>query len=57
MKIKEIIKILSTLDQDKDIQVACDEELNIIYNDMEICLLEDSDKYCLFPLSGSHEEY
>ncbi len=56
MKIKEMIKLLQTLDQEKDFQVACDEELNTIYNKMEVCIL-DTDKYCLFPLSGSEEEY
>ena len=57
MKIKEIIKILNTLDQDKDILLSSDEELNTLYRDIELCELEGEDKYCLFGLSGSEEEY
>jgi len=57
MIIKELIKKLSTLKQDNDILLSSDEELNTIYRDIEICEIEDENKYCLFGLSGSEEEY
>ena len=55
MKIKNLIKILKELDQDRNIIVSCDEELNALYNEFEICELEGEDRYCLFPFGECEE--
>ena len=52
MKVKELIKILKTLDQDKDFLVSCDEELNTLYKDFEVADL-DHKEYVIYGLSGS----
>ena len=36
MKIKELIKVLKTLNQNADIKISSDEELNTIYNKFQV---------------------
>jgi N-acetylglutamate synthase-like GNAT family acetyltransferase len=55
MKVKELIKALKDLGQEKNIVVSSDEELNTIYKDFEICELEGENRYCIFGLSGSED--
>jgi len=57
MKIKELKQILEQLDENKNIVLSSDEELNTIFNKIELCELDDEDRYCLFGLSGSEDEY
>jgi len=57
MKVKELIKELLILNQEQDILLSSDEELNTLFNKIEVCELEGENKYCLFGLSGSEEEY
>ena len=53
MKIKELITELTKCEQEKEILLSCDEELNTLFRNIEVCILEDEDKYCLYGLSGS----
>lgn len=57
MKVKELIKALKDLEQERNIVVSSDEELNTIYKDFEICELEGEKRYCIFGLSGSEDDY
>jgi len=51
MKVKDLVADLKTLPQDKEIYVACDEELNTIFKKFEI---GDCGKYfCFYGLSGT----
>ena len=43
MKIKELIKVLKTLNQNADIKISSDEELNIIYSKFQIGELSDEE--------------
>ena len=60
MKVKELIKLLKTMDQDKNICVSSDEELNTIYSKFDIHLVVDHKNnpkyYCIFGFSGSEIE-
>ena len=51
MKVKELIKELNKLNQDKNIVIASDEEWNSFFRDFEIGI-KNSD-YIIFGLSGS----
>ena len=53
MKIKQLAKILESLDQEKDIVLSSDEELNIMYNRFEVSELEDTGGYVIWGYSGS----
>lgn len=55
MKVSDLMKLLYTLDQDKNIYVASDEEWNSIMSKMDIGIDED-DNYVIFGLSGSEVE-
>jgi hypothetical protein len=55
-KIKDFIKQLEKLDKESYIKVACDEEWNTIFNDIEIQKNGQYGAYILFGLSGSEEE-
>lgn len=57
MKVKELIKILKTLDQEKEFLVSSDEELNIIYKDFRICRFTDTNQVAIYGLSGSEVDY
>ena len=60
MKVKELVKLLKTMDQDKSIFVGSDEELNTIYSKFDIHLVTDyknnPEYYCIFGFSGSEVE-
>jgi hypothetical protein len=53
MQIKEIIPILEKMDPEARILIACDEELNTIYNRFEVT--KYGNDYVIFGLSGSEE--
>jgi hypothetical protein len=54
MKIKELIKVLNTLDKEKEVFVSSDEELNTIFNKFEI---GDCEEYFVFyGLTGTEKE-
>ena len=53
MKVKELIKILKTCDQETEFLVSSDEELNTLYTDFQVCLLENLKKYAIYGLSGT----
>jgi len=54
MKIKEFVKTLKTFDQNLDITLGCDEELNVIYKDVQVALLgEDKRAIVMWGNSGS----
>lgn len=55
-KVKDLIKELKQLDQEKNIKIACDEEWNTIFNDIEIEQDGEYGAFVLFGLSGSEEE-
>lgn len=55
-KVKDMIKLLKKLDQDQYIKLACDEEWNTIFNDIEIEKDGTYGAYVLFGLSGSEVE-
>ena len=55
-KVKDIVKLLKSLDQENYIKVASDEEWNMIFNDIEIEKDGDFGAYVIFGLSGSQEE-
>lgn len=56
IKVKDLIKQLQELDQEQYIKVACDEEWNTIFNDIEINKNGKHGAYIVFGLSGSEEE-
>jgi len=56
MKVKEIIKVLNGLEQDKEILLGSDEELNSMFQNLEVNYLTDLKKYVIFGLSGSEVE-
>lgn len=56
MKVKDLIKELKALDQEQSIKLACDEEWNTIFNDIEIAKDGEYGAFVLFGLSGSEEE-
>lgn len=56
-KVKDLIKTLKKLDQNQYIKVACDEEWNTIFNDIEIEKNGKYGEYVIFGLSGSEVEY
>lgn len=51
MKVKELIEALK--DITGEIQVAADEEWNIIYKDFRIAMNEETGNWVIFGLSGS----
>ena len=58
MKVRELIEKLNKLKKEGYITVACDEELNTIFNDFEIEELgtepiDEKPVYVIFGLSGS----
>ena len=55
MKVKELIKQLSEMDEEMEICVSSDEELNCVFEKFEICEIENN-CYCIFGLSGSEKE-
>ncbi len=56
MKVKDLIKELKTLEANQYIKLACDEEWNVIYNDVKIEKDGEYGAYVLFGLTGSEEE-
>lgn len=56
MKVRNMLKMLTKADIDKEILVSSDEELNCVFNDFQIAKLEGTDKLVLFPYSGSEIE-
>lgn len=63
MKVKDLIKALKGCKQDREIYVACDEELNTIFSSFEIGEIDagkpesvQPSYYCLYGLSGSEME-
>ena len=59
MKVKELIKKLSKLDQEKTIYISSDEELNTVFTKYEICEFiahenQETPDYIIFGFSG-HE--
>jgi hypothetical protein len=54
MRVQDLIKELSKLPRTAKIQIACDEEFNIIFNKMDIDENEDN-KYVIYGLSGSED--
>ena len=52
MLVKDFIKSLELLDQEKHIHVACDEEWNTIFTQFEINENSDNNAYVIFGLSG-----
>jgi len=54
--VKDFIKELKKLDQDKNIKIACDEEWNTIFCDTGIEQDGKYGAYVMFGLSGSEEE-
>jgi truncated hemoglobin YjbI len=55
-KIKDLIKQLKQLDQEQYVKVACDEEWNTIFNDIEIEKDGEHGAFIIYGLSGSEEE-
>ena len=55
MKIKELIKVLKTLNSNADIKISSDEELNTIYSKFEIGELKTDKEFVFYGLSGSEE--
>ena len=53
MKVKELIEILKTANQNKNVLIACDEEWNTVFEKIEINKEMGSGNYVLFGLSGS----
>ena len=56
IKVKDLIKRLKQLDQEQYIKIACDEEWNTIFNDIEIEKDGEHGAFVIFGLSGSEEE-
>ena len=56
MKVKQLTNLLKKLDQDKQINLASDEEWNTIFSKIEINFNTDDKSYVLFGLSGSEIE-
>ena len=54
MTVETLIETLEIMDKKKRILVACDEELNTIYKELDI--VKTKDGYVLFGLSGSEVE-
>ena len=55
MKIKELIELLQTLKQDKEILLGNDEELNTLFKDIQVAELE-GEGYVIWGNSGSERE-
>jgi len=56
LKVKDLIEHLQHLNPEDLIKLACDEEWNTIYNDIEIAKDGNYGAYVIFGLSGSEEE-
>lgn len=57
MKIKELIEKLQTLNQNKEILLSSDEELNTLFEDIQIAGLKENDGYVIWGNSGSEKEF
>ena len=55
-KVKQLIKQLKQLDPEQYVKIACDEEWNTIYNDIEIERDGECGAFIMYGLSGSEEE-
>lgn len=59
MKVKKLISILKEIEKENknaDIKIACDEEWNTIFNNIEIQRNGNYGAFVIFGLSGSEEE-
>jgi len=56
MKIKEFIKKLQEFNQEAEVLVSSDEELNTIFNDVEVTYLTDRTSIIIWGNSGSELE-
>ncbi len=58
MKVKELIKILKAHDQEADVLVSSDEELNMLFEGVEVAKLDGEKKSTVvfFGLSGTERE-
>lgn len=54
MKVKDLVADLKTLPQDKEIYVACDEELNTVFLKFQIG--DCGTYFCFYGLSGTEME-
>ena len=57
MIIKELIQKLQTLNQDKEILLSSDEELNTLFQDIQIAGLEENNGYVILGNSGSEVDF
>lgn len=53
MKIKELINELKKCNQDKEILLSCDEELSVLFEDIQIGGLQENNGYVIWGNSGS----
>ena len=53
MKISEFIKKLQEFKQDAEVNISSDEELNTIYNDVDMSYLGDNTQFVIWGNSGS----
>ena len=56
MKVKELIEKLSVFNQEAELLLSSDEELNVIYSDVEAQYYENKTKIVLWGNSGSEVE-
>lgn len=56
MKIKEFIKKLQEFNQEAEVNISSDEELNTIYNDVDLSYLGDKTNLVIWGNSGSEVE-
>ncbi len=56
MKVKELIKELQKCEPEHEVLVSSDEELNTLYSNVEVALLEGETRVVIYGLSGSEVE-
>lgn len=60
MKVKELVKVLASFDQNAQVLVSSDEELNTLFEGFEVAVLENEDKniseVVVYGLSGKERQ-